>query len=146
MLDTGAVRQGYFCDFDRNIAIGRPSDAVRRTHEALWRATEDTLAALRPGLRACDAHRLLWQALERHGARPCAGRLGHGLGLTLTEWPSFTPLDETPLREGMVLTLEPSAHVTDRRFLVHEENIVLRADGPELLSPRAAQALAEIPA
>ncbi len=146
MLDTGAVRQGYFCDFDRNIAIGRPSDAVRRTHEALWRATEDTLAALRPGLRACDAHRLLWQALERHGARPCAGRLGHGLGLTLTEWPSFTPLDETHLREGMVLTLEPSAHVTDRRFLVHEENIVLRADGPELLSPRASQALAEIPA
>ncbi|RMD95527.1 MAG: aminopeptidase P family protein, partial [Alphaproteobacteria bacterium] len=26
MLDTGAVRAGYFCDFDRNFAIGRASE------------------------------------------------------------------------------------------------------------------------
>ena len=28
MLDTGAVRDGYFCDFDRNYAIG-PADRRR---------------------------------------------------------------------------------------------------------------------
>ena len=67
--------------------------------------------------------------------------MGHGLGLTLTEWPSFTPADQTPLRAGMVLTLEPSAEMEDGRMLVHEENIVLREDGAELLSSRAAPEL-----
>ncbi|MEL6234300.1 MAG: Xaa-Pro peptidase family protein [Pseudomonadota bacterium] len=137
MLDAGAVKDGYFSDFDRNFFLGPPKEEVRRVQEALWQATEEALGALRPGMRACDAHRILADGLRRHGVRPCTGRLGHGLGVTLTEWPSFTPLDRTELRENMVLTLEPSAHTGDESFLVHEENIVLRANGPELLSPRA---------
>lgn len=137
MLDTGAVRDGYFCDFDRNYAVGDVSDVVRRTHAALWEATEDAMSALRPGMLACDVHRMLCDGLKRRGATPGGGRLGHGLGVTLTEWPSFTPLDTTPLRAGMVLTLEPGAMARDGRMIVHEENIVLRAEGAELLSPRA---------
>lgn len=144
MLDTGAVRDGYFCDFDRNFAIGPASDAAKRTHGALWHATQTAIETLRHGQRACDAHRILWDALVAQGVQPGGGRLGHGLGVTLTEWPSFTPLDTTPLRAGMVLTLEPSAIVAPNRLLVHEENIVLRDDGPELLSPRAPQNLPEI--
>ncbi|MEL6618629.1 MAG: Xaa-Pro peptidase family protein [Pseudomonadota bacterium] len=137
MLDTGAVKDGYFCDFDRNICVGTPSDAIRRTHAALWQATETALNTLRPGMRASDAHRILTDGLAGQGATPGGGRMGHGLGITLTEWPSFTPLDRTELRAGMVLTLEPSALVDDTHLLVHEENIVLRDDGPHLLSPRA---------
>ena len=64
------------------------------------------------------------------GAVVGGGRLGHGLGLTLTEWPSVTPLDTTELREGMVLTLEPGVEIAPGRIMVHEENIVLRAEPP----------------
>lgn len=144
MLDTGAVKDGYFCDFDRNFAIGPASDTARRAHAALWHATEDTLAALRPGMLARDVHDLLSRGLQRWGVTPGGGRLGHGLGVTLTEWPSFTPLDETVLRAGMVLTLEPGCMTTEGRIMVHEENIVLRDTGPELLSPRAPEDLPEI--
>ncbi|PHR18961.1 MAG: peptidase M24 [Hoeflea sp.] len=144
MLDTGAVREGYFCDFDRNFAIGRAADDVRRAHASLYAATDAALADLRPGMLARDLHRILAQALERQGAVVGGGRLGHGLGLTLTEWPSVTPLDTTELREGMVLTLEPGVEIAAGRILVHEENIVLRANGPELLSRRAPAELPEI--
>ena len=141
MLDTGAVRDGYFTDFDRNVAIGPPGDAARRTHRALHRATEAALAALRPGMAASALHRVMVESLLAQGIVPGGGRYGHGLGLALTEWPSFTPIDHTPLREGMVLTLEPSAEVAPGRILVHEEVLVLRADGPELLSTRAPEDL-----
>ncbi|MGC9369263.1 MAG: M24 family metallopeptidase [Paracoccaceae bacterium] len=146
MLDTGAVREGYFCDFDRNFAIGPASDAARRAHAALFAATEAGLAAIRPGMTARDLHHVLSEALRAHGAVPGAGRLGHGLGLSLTEWPSLLPGDETPLRAGMVLTLEPGVEVAPGRIMVHEENIVLRADGAELLSARAPAELPELPA
>ena len=56
----------------------------------------------------------------------------------------MTPLDTTELREGMVLTLEPGVEISAGRILVHEENIVLRADGPELLSRRAPADMPEI--
>jgi Xaa-Pro aminopeptidase len=144
MLDTGAVRDGYFCDFDRNFAIGRASDPVRRAQEALYLATEVALETLRPGMLACDLHRILTESITRQGAVAGGGRLGHGLGLTLTEWPSLTPLDRTELREGMVLTLEPGVEIAPGRILVHEENIVLRAKGPELLSCRAPAQMPEI--
>jgi len=136
MLDTGAVRDGYFCDFDRNYAIGRADDAARRAHSALFAATETALSALKPGIAASDLHGILTDALRSNGAMPCDGRLGHGLGVTLTEWPSIAGNDHTILREGMVLTLEPCALIATGKIMVHEENIVLRADGPELLSAR----------
>jgi Xaa-Pro aminopeptidase len=144
MLDTGAVRDGYFCDFDRNFAIGRASDRARRAYSALYGATEAALAALRPGMTARDLHRVMTEALRAEGATPGGGRLGHGLGLSLTEWPSLTSKDTTPLREGMVLTLEPGVEIAPGRFMVHEENIVLRAHGAELLSSRTAAELPEI--
>jgi len=137
MLDAGAVKDGYFCDFDRNFSVGPVAADVARTHAALWDATEDALAQLRPGMLACDAHRILADGLTSRGATPGGGRLGHGLGVTLTEWPSFTPLDQTPLRAGMVLTLEPGAMLGAGKMLVHEENIVLTDDGPVLLNTRA---------
>jgi Xaa-Pro aminopeptidase len=144
MLDTGAVRDGYFCDFDRNFAIGRAADDVRRAHGALYAATETALDCLRPGMLARDLHKVMTDALTAQRATPGGGRLGHGLGLTLTEWPSLTPLDTTELREGMVLTLEPGVEIAPGRIMVHEENIVLRAGGPELLSRRAPSDLPEI--
>jgi Xaa-Pro aminopeptidase len=144
MLDTGAVKDGYFCDFDRNFAIGPASDIARRAHAALWHAIEDALTALRPGMLARDVHEILSRGLERRGMTPGGGRMGHGLGITLTEWPSFTPLDQTPLRASMVVTLEPGCVTADGRIMVHEENIVLREAGAELLSPRAPEDLPEI--
>ena len=146
MFDTGAVKDGYFCDYDRNYSVGPASSVARHAQEALWQATESTIATLRPGMRASDVHRLLTEGLARHGATASGGRLGHGLGITLTEWPSFTPLDSTPLRAGMVLTLEPGCYTRDGRILVHEENILLHEDRVELLSPRAPQHLPELDA
>lgn len=150
MLDTGAVREGYFCDFDRNFAIGTVDPAADRAHAALFAATDTALAELRPGMTAADLHALLTDALHAQGASPCGGRFGHGLGLTLTEWPSLTPKDHSELREGMVLTLEPSVFVDQKgrpgTIMVHEENFVLRANGPEMLHRRTTRELPRIEA
>jgi Xaa-Pro aminopeptidase len=65
------------------------------------------------------------------------GRLGHGLGMQVTEWPSNTADDGTEIVEGMVLTLEPGLTWEPGKLMLHEENVAIRSDGPELLSRRA---------
>ena len=69
------------------------------------------------------------------------GRLGHGLGMQLTEQPSHAAFDNTELEENMVLTIEPSLSYGDDLMMVHEENIVVDASGARLLSTRAATEL-----
>jgi Xaa-Pro aminopeptidase len=74
------------------------------------------------------------------------GRMGHGLGLDLTEPPSLAPDDTTVLEPGMVITLEPSLTLPGlgglaRRLMVHEENVVVTATGCELLTRRAPATL-----
>lgn len=142
MLDTGLVKAGYFCDFDRNFAVGRASDAARRAHETLYAATEAGLALARPGITAAKLDAAMRNVIVRSGWSCAGGRLGHGLGTQLTEWPSLMPADRTRLRAGMVLTLEPWLELSPGRLMVHEENIVLTESGAELLSRRAP---AELP-
>jgi Xaa-Pro aminopeptidase len=120
MLDTGAVRGGYFCDFDRNFAIGHATDAARRAHDMLHAAVEAGLDVAAPGAVAADLHRAMADRIKAMGGACLGGRLGHGLGLELTEWPSLTEGDRTPIREGMVLTLEPGVQVAPGGILVAE--------------------------
>ncbi len=141
MLDTGLVRDGYFCDFDRNYSIGRPKTEVVSAHSRLIDATEAAFAAARPGATASD----LWAAMNAivagasEGTAP--GRLGHGLGIQLTEWPSLIRDDHTVLVPGMVLTLEPGIELGPGRSLVHEENIVITEIGARYLSSPAKRSM-----
>jgi Xaa-Pro aminopeptidase len=142
MLDTGAVWDGYYCDFDRNWAIGTADDAARRAYDVLWRATEAGIAAARPGTTCRELFQSMNSVIaELDDQGGDVGRLGHGLGMQLTEWPSHAAWDETVLEEGMVLTLEPSLSYGDGHIMVHEENLVVRAEGAQLLSTRAAPEL-----
>ena len=135
ILDTGCTYDGYFCDFDRNFAFGTVDDEVRLAYRTVYRATEAGLATARPGATCADLFYAMHGVMEGVGE---VGRLGHGLGMQLTEGPSNTPWDETKLRPGMVMTLEPGMSFGEGKVMVHEENIVIRDGEPELLTRRAA--------
>lgn len=146
ILDTGCRFDGYFCDFDRNVAIGRPSKKVQKAYRTVWKATEAGFDAAKPGATCQDIYDAMQKVLKKGGAEGNdVGRLGHGLGMELTEWPSHRPGDETVLKPGMVLTLEPGMTYDGNKAMVHEENIVIRETGPEWLTTRAAPEIPVIP-
>ena len=139
MLDTGLTWDGYFCDFDRNWAVGHADDTARRAYDVLWRATEAGIAAARPGATCRNLfHAMSAVIAEMDASGGDIGRLGHGLGMQLTEQPSHAAFDTTELRENMVLTLEPSLSYGDGLMMVHEEDIVVTPEGGRLLTARAA--------
>ena len=138
IIDTGTLYDGYYCDFDRNFAFGAIDDQTKRAHEVVWDATEAGFNAARAGATTTDLYNAMWSVMEAGGALGNdVGRLGHGLGIELTEWPSNTDTDNTVLEAGMVMTLEPGMLFAPGRMLVHEENIVIREGGAEMLTKRA---------
>ena len=142
-IDTGSTFDGYFCDFDRNFAFGSVSSDVERVHEVLWQATEAGIKAAVPGATTLDVFNAMNKIIEDGGAiGNNVGRLGHGLGLQLTEPPSHRPEEKTIIKENMVLTIEPGMEYEKDKMLVHEENIVIHKDSAELITKRAPR---EIP-
>lgn len=143
MLDTGLVWDGYFCDYDRNWSVGQASAQVRDAYATLIEASDAGFEAARPGATAADLFHVMNTILSRNSEDTGAGRLGHGLGMSLTEWPSLIPSDHTVLEPGMVLTLEPGIAVGDK-ILVHEENIVITEGAPRFISPKVGPELPQI--
>ena len=143
IIDTGTLFDGYYCDFDRNYAFGMASDRAKRAYEAVFNSTDAGFKAAKPGATTTDLWRAMWSVLEAGGAEGNdIGRMGHGLGTQLTEWPSITASDNTELKPGMVMTLEPGMSYDGGKQMVHEENILITDSGAILLSKRAA---AELP-
>ncbi|MDC1352499.1 Xaa-Pro peptidase family protein [Oceanospirillaceae bacterium] len=147
IIDTGTVWQGYFCDFDRNWCFGDCSDETKSAYRTVYQATNAGFEAAKPGNTSSDLYRAMWPIMHAGGALGNdVGRLGHGLGSDLTEWPSNTATDDTVLEVGMIMTLEPGMSYLNKsgqvKQMVHEENIVITEEGAQWLSIRAA---AELP-
>ncbi len=143
MLDTGLVLDGYFSDFDRNWSIGAAHPDVKSAYSRLIEASDAAFEIARPGATAANLFSVMNDVLTNQSEGTDAGRLGHGLGMSLTEWPSLIPTDHTVLKAGMVLTLEPGITVGGK-ILVHEENIVITDNGPRFISPRVGPDLIEL--
>ena len=144
MLDTGLICGGYFCDFDRNFSVGAPDAKVASAHNRLVEATAATFDAAQPGQTAAGLFDIMDRLLTGGQGGSDAGRLGHGLGMQLTEPPSLIGADQTELKPGMVLTLEPGIDMGDDRIMVHEENIVIRDDGADWLSAPSSVDIREV--
>ena len=143
MLDTGLVWDGYFCDFNRNFLFASPQEqqaqqSLLDAHCILIEACDQAIALARPNLAISELWQCLSQSLKVTGN---AGRLGHGLGMNLTEWPSIIAQEQMLLKENMVMTIEPCIPLDDGKMLVHEENILITANGARYLSQRSPKAM-----
>ena len=138
IIDTGSTFDGYFCDFDRNFAFGDLPEETRRAYDTVYRATDVGIETACPGKTTTDVWQAMWSVLEKGGALGnSVGRMGHGLGMELTEWPSVMPGDDTLLEPGMVLTIEPGMSFAPGKEMVHEENILITEERARILTRRA---------
>ncbi|WP_432471516.1 M24 family metallopeptidase [Amphritea sp. HPY] len=138
IIDTGANFDGYFSDYDRNFAFGEVDKATHDAYEAVYASTEAGLNIAAPGRTTGDVWQAMWSVLEDAGALGnSVGRMGHGLGMQLTEWPSNVEGGDVILQAGMIMTLEPGMTFAPGKMMVHEENILITENGCEMLHKRA---------
>ena len=142
IIDTGTTLDGYFCDFDRNFGFGKIEHSTKMAYDILWLAAEAGMNSAKPGASCADVSNAMLSILQKNGlSSNSVGRMGHGIGLQLTEPPSIMSNDNTVLQENMVIAIEPCLEYAPSTMLVHEENILITSNGHERLTSRTPQTI-----
>lgn len=135
LFDLGVVYKGYCSDITRTVAFGEPTDAQREIYETVRLAEQTAVDAVRPGIRAMDLDKAARDVITNAGyGEYFTHRLGHGLGVSVHEYPSIHGTNEFVLDEGMVFTIEPGIYHPDITGVRIEDDVVVTADGVEVLT------------
>jgi Xaa-Pro aminopeptidase len=95
---------------------------------------EAGIAMLRPGIVACDAATAAIDAIRARGME-AQHVLGHGVGLSVHEWPWVSPEEDgETLAAGMLSTAEPGIYDPTWGGVRVEECVEITPDGPVVLS------------
>lgn len=136
-MDFGATLDGYNSDITRTVVVG----AATERHEALYarvlEAQVASIEALRPGANGRDADRLAREILDRDGAdwsRHFGHSLGHGLGRNVHDPGRLSVSADQPIEVGQVWTVEPGVYLDGWGGLRIEDDVLVTADGPEVLT------------
>lgn len=135
LVDLGVKVDRYCSDMTRCVFWGQPTPLFRDIHAIVLKANRQAIRAIRPGRPCCEIDAVARKIIAKAGYGACFGHsLGHSLGLEIHESPSFSPACKTPLKPGMVLTVEPGIYLPGRLGIRIEDVVLITRDGCEVLS------------
>lgn len=135
VMDIGASREGFSSDITRMAVICEAPEGYVEAHAVVEAAVQAALQAARPGVRAHEVDDAARSVIVDAGYGDYfVHRTGHGMGVEVHEPPYITASSQTLLHENMVFSIEPGIYLPGRFGLRLEEIVILRADGPEILS------------
>lgn len=143
VLDCGASINGYASDVTRTFPVsGKFTDEQRTVYNAVLKAQEAAIKAVKPGALLSDADMAARAVLEKAGFGDYMPHgIGHHLGLE-THDPG---LYHEELRPGMVVTIEPGVYLPDKGIGVRiEDDILVTKDGNRNLSAAIPKSAAEM--
>ncbi|HEY7585906.1 MAG TPA: aminopeptidase P family protein [Candidatus Deferrimicrobiaceae bacterium] len=111
IVDFGARKGGYCSDETVTLLPDRPSTVLRKAYDAVRRAQDAGIRAIRPGVPCREVDSRVRESLDRSGyLKYFVHSTGHGVGLDIHERPSLSPRSKDRLDEGMVVTVEPGVY------------------------------------
>ncbi|MFD0687030.1 M24 family metallopeptidase [Actinomadura fibrosa] len=134
-MDFGARSGGYHADMTRTVSLGEPAGWQRDVYDLVRRAQKAAVDAAVPGADTKDVDAAARDLIRDggHGDAFTHG-LGHGVGLEIHEAPLMGYDRTGKLRDRVPITAEPGVYLAGRGGVRIEDTLVVRADGPELLT------------
>lgn len=135
LFDLGVVHKGYCSDITRTVAFGDISCEQARIYETVKKAEIEAVKACTIGKTCAEIDGIARNIIREAGyGEYFPHRLGHGLGLSVHEYPSLTDQNQLPLEEGMCFTVEPGIYVPKVAGVRIEDDIVVTKDEPLILT------------
>ncbi len=127
LLDSGAQYEDGTTDITRTIAIGEPTDEMRKMNTLVLKGHIAVATAKFPqGTKGVDIDKLARTPLQERGFDYAHGT-GHGVGCYLSvheEAASLSPRGIEPIEVGMIISNEPGFY-KEGAFGIRIENLVL---------------------
>ncbi len=129
-MDFGTIVDGYHSDMTRTVAVGEPSEEMRRVYDTVLRAQAAGIALMTPAHTGAEVHNAAAAVIAEAGYGDYFGHgFGHGVGLEIHEAPSASPRNSEPLPAGAVVTAEPGIYLPGRFGVRIEDMILVTEDG-----------------
>lgn len=149
-IDVGCDIDGYNTDKTQIYIFGeRPSKEITAVHRKCKEILDEASDLLRPNNVVSDIYNSVISKIEQpfldnfmgFGQR-IAKFLGHGVGLHVDEVPVITSKVNTPLKENMVIALEPKKGIAGRGMVGVEETFIVTPNGGKCITGGAKDIIA----
>ncbi len=143
-LDFGAIYDGYHSDITRTVVVGKASAQQRKIYNLVLKAQVAGTKKARAGLKGSAVDKHVRDIISKAGyAKNFGHGLGHGIGLLIHEEPRLSPLSDTVLQPGMVVTVEPGVYLDGWGGVRVEDDVVITKNGCRVMN-RADKSLLEL--
>lgn len=123
---------GYRAECERTCFIGQPTDRQREVFQVMAESQRAAIDAIKEGVLCKEIDDAARSVIRKAGLEEYAiHRTGHGLGLEPHEAPYLRYDDETPLKAGMVVSIEPGIYIPDVGGFRHSDTVIVTAEGGE---------------
>lgn len=129
-MDFGCVVNGYCSDMTRTVAVGEPTDEMRRVYDTVLNAQLTGIAAAHGGVVGKTVHEAAAKVIADAGYGDYFGHgFGHSLGIEIHENPRFSRLWDKPIPAGACLSAEPGIYLPGKFGVRIEDVVMLTPDG-----------------
>jgi Xaa-Pro aminopeptidase len=144
LVDTGAAWKHYTADITRTFPVnGTFTERERELYELVLKASDAAIANARVGADHQDDIQMTAQNIidEAGYGEYFIHGIGHFVGLDVHDVGNY----QLPLKEGVVLTVEPGIYIPEEGIGIRIEDVVLvTKDGPVVLSRHIPRTVEEI--
>ena len=130
-----AAIDGYHSENERTVMIGKIPDNYEKAYDAMLSGRANVFEMMKAGVTASEVYDAGVAPYIEAGFKDfLPGRIGHGVGLSLHEFPSLAKDNNLVLEEGMCVTVEPGLVFAGWGATRHSDTVVVRKDGIEILT------------
>ena len=135
LFDWGAKVAGYCSDLTRVVFTGKIPPKIREIYEVVRQAQQASIRSIKAGVRSSTPDKVARKIITQAGfGEQFTHGLGHGFGRDIHEAPALSKRHKTPLRAGMVVTVEPGIYLPGLGGVRIEDDILVKASGQQKLS------------
>lgn len=135
VMDFGCIYKGYCSDMTRTIMIGKATNKHKEIYETVLKAQELALEGIKPFIKGKEVDKIARDYIEARGYGNYFGHgLGHSVGMEVHENPRFSIDEDTVIKPGMVITVEPGIYIPDFGGVRIEDLIVVTENGMDNLT------------
>jgi Xaa-Pro aminopeptidase len=146
VLVTGAGAEigGYNSELERTMIIGKPSSKQEKYFKVMLESQDAAIEALGPGVKCSMVDKASRKVIIDAGFESfLRHHTGHGIGLDGHEPPWLDIGNESELKPGMVVSIEPGIYDLGFAGFRHSDTAVITEDGVEIVTyyPRDLESL-----